>query len=243
MTRVFLTAQWRHLVMLNYAIDPHVLYPYVPRNTELDTWNGTTYVSLVGFRFLDTRLKRIAIPFHRHFEEINLRFYVRTETPDGIRRGVVFIREVVPRRAIAWIARWVYGENYVACPVRSDIDLADNGGASRITYDWKHEGSWLTIGATFAGDASLPVAGSEEEFITEHYWGYSALRDGRTVEYRVEHPQWRVWPGTGHVARGDFARFYGSAFADALSQQPTSSFIAQGSPVVVREGATMERGV
>ncbi len=73
----FLTAEWRHLAMLNYEIDPVILRPFVPSGTELDSWNGKTYVSIVGFLFLKTRVRGLAIPFHQNFEEINLRFYVR----------------------------------------------------------------------------------------------------------------------------------------------------------------------
>ena len=236
----FLTAEWRHLVMLNFPIEPAVLEPYVPRGTELDTWKGTTYVSLVAFSFLDTRVKRLPIPFHRDFEEINLRFYVRSKAREGVRRGVVFVREVVPRLAIASIARWLYNENYVACPTRSTITRQDPHGSGSAIYSWKHRGQWLTIGAEYSGAPALPSEDSEEQFITEHYWGYSSQSDGSTVEYRVEHPQWRVWPATKHIAEGDFSGFYGSEFAGALAQNPTSVFVADGSPIVVQKGTTMK---
>ncbi len=241
MEPVFLTAEWRHLAMLNFPIEPHVLEPYVPCGTELDAWNGTTYVSLVAFSFRNTRVKGLPIPFHRSFEEINLRFYIRSYGPEGLRRGVVFVREVVPRRAIASVARWLYNENYVACPTRSTITGRgpDQGGS--VSYSWRHRGQWLTIGAEHSSAPELPVENSEEEFITEHYWGYSSQTDGSTVEYRVEHPQWRVWPATKYTAAGDFGSFYGPAFTAALRQTPTSVFVADGSPVVVRKGATLKR--
>lgn len=236
---VFLTAEWRHLVMLNYPIEPAVLEPYVPRGTELDAWNGTTYISLVAFSFLDTRVRQLSIPFHRDFEEINLRFYVRARASDGLRRGVVFLREVVPRIAIASIARWLYNENYVACPARSIITECNADGAGSATYSWKHRGQWLTIGAEYSGAPVLPPENSEEEFITEHYWGYSSQSDGSTKEYRVEHPQWRVWPASKYTAEGDLSGFYGAEFAAALAREPTSVFVADGSPIVVRKGTTL----
>jgi uncharacterized protein YqjF (DUF2071 family) len=88
-------------------------------------------------------------------------------------------------------------------------------------------------------DSWIPAVGSAEEFITEHYWGYSSQRDGSTVEYRVEHPQWRVWPATQFTAEGDFGDFYGAEFGSALALQPTSVFVADGSPVTVRQGAKL----
>jgi uncharacterized protein YqjF (DUF2071 family) len=236
MNAAFLTAEWRRLVMLSFAIEPQVLRLYTPRGTEIDEWRGATYVTLVGFLFLNTKVKGIAIPFHRDFEEINLRFYVRSRGPEGWRRGVVFIREVVPRRTIASVARWLYNENYVACPTRSTTRDPSGTTPGRAEYNWNHEGHWLTIGADYAGASSHPAEGSQEEFITEHYWGYAIQRDGGSVEYRVEHPQWRVWPATQATLDGDLTGFYGPEFASALTRSPSSAFVADGSPVIVRNG-------
>jgi uncharacterized protein YqjF (DUF2071 family) len=99
--RVFLTAEWRNLAMLNYEVDQSLLLPFVPSGTTLDQWEGKTYVSLVGFRFLKTRVLGLPVPFHTNFDEVNLRFYVRRRIAGDVRRGVVFIREIVPRWAIA----------------------------------------------------------------------------------------------------------------------------------------------
>ena len=197
---------------------------------------GRRLFSLVGFSFLDTKVKGLAIPFHRNFEEINLRFYVRARGPDGWRRGVVFVREVVPRRAIALVARWLYNENYQACPTRSTIIDPVDGTDGSVEYSWKHNGEWLSIGARFSGEPSLAEKNSLEEFITEHYWGYSTQRNGGTVEYQVEHPQWKVWKATETTIRGDMIGFYGSEFASALGSGPTSAFVADGSAVTVRKG-------
>src|SRR5262249_50298309 len=147
---------------------------------ELDTWKGRNFVSVVGFNFLNTRVLGLPIPLHRNFEEINLRFYVRRETEDGWRRGVVFIKEIVPRKAIATVARVVYNENYIARRMRHRIDL-DNGTIAlngTVEYSWREGQSWNHISARTAGEAHALVADSEEEFITEHYWGYAAQRDG-----------------------------------------------------------------
>jgi len=232
----FLTAEWRWLLMLSFAVEPDVLRRHVPRGVELDDWQGTTLLSLVGLRFVGTKVMGLAIPFHRDFEEINLRFYVRARGPEGWRRGVVFIREVVPRRAVASVARWLYGENYVARPPRSTIVDPKERGAGSISYGWRSAGEWLSIGAEFGGTPAVPLAGSEEEFITEHYWGYSAQADGSCLEYRVEHPRWRVWPALRPKVEGDVARFYGGDLGRAVREAPRSAFVADGSPVVVRRG-------
>ncbi|HEX2203457.1 MAG TPA: DUF2071 domain-containing protein [Longimicrobium sp.] len=230
----FLTAGWRHLVMLNYAADPALLRPLVPRGTSLDAWSGTTFVSVVGFLFVRTRVLGVPIPFHVNFEEVNLRFYVGRQGPEGWRRGVCFVKEIVPRQAIATVARVLYNEPYVALPMRHDVSVRPDGGHAE--YGWRHRGRWASLRATFRGAPRPLEAGSEAEFITEHYWGYTAQRDGGTVEYRVEHPSWNVWQAEEAKLDCDAATLYGPAFAEVLASPPTSAFVADGSPIVVRRG-------
>lgn len=228
----FLTGGWRSLVMLNWEVDPAILRPYVPRGTELDAWRGRTFVSCVGFLFTDTRLLGIPIPFHRTFEEVNLRFYVGRQGPEGWRRGVCFIREIVPRWWVAFMARAVYNERYVSLPMRHAVDLDEAGGT--VEYGWKFGGRWCSVGARVSGAPRPLVAGGEEEFITEHYWGYAAQRDGGTVEYRVEHPSWRVWKANDARLDADVAALYGAEFAAPLAAPPSSAFVADGSEIIVR---------
>ena len=233
MSRQFLTAKWRYLAMLNYRVDAAVLASYVPRLTELDSHNGTTYVSLVGFLFSDTRVLGLRIPLHVEFEELNLRFYVRRTSGSEVRRGVVFIKELVPRPAIAIVARLVYNEPYVARRMGHHIAQS----ATRplyASYSWaQHDGGWGHLAVTTTGRAEPVIPGSVEEFITEHYWGYTRQRDGGTVEYRVEHPSWRVWQSERATVTGDVHELYGPVFGEILSRTPESAFLADGSAVTV----------
>ena len=234
----FLTAEWRWLVMLNYEIPPEVLAPFVPRGTTLDLWQGRALASVVGFRFLDTRVVGVPIPFHRNFDEVNLRFYVRRELPDGeTRRAVVFIRELVPKRMIAWVARALYNEPYRALPMRSETPRAPTETPGQVRYAWRRRTtagvSWEHVAACAVGGASVPAFGTEAQFITEHYWGYTRQRDGSTIEYEVRHPSWRVWAADDADLRVDVATLYGSEFVGPLTAPPRSAFIAEGSPVSV----------
>jgi uncharacterized protein YqjF (DUF2071 family) len=205
---VFLTAEWRDLAMLNYEIDPALLLKWVPGGTELDSWNGTTFLSLVGFRFLKTKVWRIAIPFHHDFEEVNLRFYVRRRDGGKIRRGVVFVREVVPRRLIAAVARTFYNERYVALPMRHRVQAT--AGERLVEYQWKFRTNWNQIALTTKGNPVVPEDGSQQQFICEHYWGYAGQKDGSCIEYQVRHPQWKVWTATAASFVGSGEELYGS---------------------------------
>jgi uncharacterized protein YqjF (DUF2071 family) len=230
----FLTAEWRWLAMLNYEIDPAVLQPFVPAGTELDSHGGKTWVSMVGFHFRYAKLRGVAIPFHEHFEEVNLRFYVRRTVGDETRRGVVFIKELVPRRTIAWTARWFYNENYIAVPMSHR--LHKYGLERRATYEWSFAGQGHHLDLRVERDPFLPEDASFEAFITEHYWGYARQRDGGTLEYRVEHPRWRIWSACESEFRCDVEALYGKAFAPFLTTAPASAFLAEGSAVAVYPG-------
>jgi len=229
----FLTAEWRHLAMINYQVSPALLQPLVPRGTELDSHQGRVFVSLVGFRFLNTHVLGCRIPRHTDFDEINLRFYVRRQVAGEIRRAVTFVREIVPRRAIAIVARALYNEPYVRFPVRSDVRLADGSRPARASYAWQSDGAWHELALEAVGEPELPVTESDAAFITEHYWGYTRQRDGGTIEYNVVHPRWRVCPARVVQVSGDMAGLYGQAFGEILGGRPASAFIAEGSGVTV----------
>lgn len=228
--------------MLNFRVDATLLQPHVPSGTELNFFDGQALLSVVGFRFLNTRVHGVAIPFHRDFEEVNLRTYVRREDHGEVRHGVTFIRELVPRRAIAMIARAIYNEPYVAVPMTSDVQL-QAGRVRSAAYGWRTAvgDCELKAGVT-AQESSLPSYGSEECFVTEHYWGYTRQRDGRTIEYEVLHPQWNVYPATSAHLRGNSALLLGPGFADVLKEQPCSAWVADGSEVTVFSPRRLDDG-
>lgn len=234
----FLTAEWRSLLMYNVPVDKALLTPLVPLGTELDFWRGEALLSLVGFRFVNTRLRSIAIPFHRNFDEVNLRFYVRRRVDGAWRRGVVFIKEIVPLPAVSLVARRIYNENYVTRKMRHRIQDPGNeaSGRGRFEYAWQDQGAWLQLAADIQGPLTELVPDTDAEFILEHYWGYTAQPCGATFEYAVEHPCWQIWPHVTGTFTGDPTALYGADFAAALKQPPQSIIATDGSAVVVRKG-------
>ena len=231
----FLTAEWRKLIMAQYEVDPAALAPWLPPGLSLDLYQNRCYVSLVGFLFDRVRVLGLPIPFHTSFEEVNLRFYVTRTEPDGTRkRGVIFIREFVPRAAITLIARSFYEEPYTALPMRHTIASAP--GSLTVSYSWRHSQVWHSL-AVEADPTPLPIEpGSEEEFITEHYWGYTKRTRGATSEYGVQHPRWQVYPIRTLGGKADFAALYGPAFANLNGRAPASILLAEGSAVTVSTG-------
>lgn len=235
--RAFLRAEWRKLAMANYAVDPEILRPYLPYGTELDLWNGNCYVSLVGFMFQRTRVLGVPVPFHINFPEVNLRFYVRRKEGDEWRRGVVFIQEIVPRAALTFVANTLYSEHYRTLPMQHS--WLERAGQLEVRYAWR-KNKWHVFETTSSDQPEDMAEGSEAEFITEHYWGYTRLTPQRTNSYAVEHPRWQVYPVTTYTLDVDFGILYGPDFAFLNKQEPVSVMLAEGSPIVVRKGALLK---
>lgn len=229
--RVFLTAEWRKLIMANYIVDPTILQPYVPANTTLDYWNGHCYVSLVGFMFKEVTVKGLKIPFHVNFPEVNLRFYVRHKEGNEWKRGVVFISEIVPKPAIVFVANTLFKEHYKTMPMKYNWEIT--GDKQLIEYQWKYREHWNVIKYT-TNEKAIPLANnSEAEFITEHFWGYSNKGNRKTVEYHVQHPRWDVYPVSDYEIQCDFKSLYGRSFAHLADRTPDSIFMAEGSPIKI----------
>lgn len=230
----FLTAKWQNLVMANYAVDRSILEPRVPHGTELDRHDGNCFVSLVAFMFRDTRVLRCPVPFHIDFEEINLRFYVKRETEGELRRGVVFIKELVPRVAIAFVAQTLYGEPYESVPMHHDESH------NRHAYSFLKNKREHSIEVETAQNLGVPDENSHGSFIIEHYWGYTRRGENRTDEYRVAHPKWELYSVHEYGIGIDFAAVYGSDFAFLNGQLPYSVVFAKGSEIAVYKGKSIK---
>lgn len=227
----FLHARWENLIMANYAVDPAVLLPYLPKGVDLDYHQGQCYVSLVGFMFTNTEIFGAPIPFYGSFEEVNLRFYVVREVAGQVKRGVVFLNETVPHSIVAWMANKLYKEHYRAVPMQHNVTANERG--REIQYKWKNGNDWSSIGV-HAGNQPIDIAnGSTEEFIFEHYYGFSKLSQNTTLQYRVNHPRWQVNEVKDYDINCSFGKMYGDDFRFLNNEQPASVFLASGSKVSV----------
>lgn len=237
MKKKFLTAEWRKLVLVNYKVDPNILLKYLPKHTELDLWRNDCYVSLVGFMFVNTRVKGCKLPNHINFEEVNLRFYVKHENNDEVKRGVVFIKEIVPKSIITRVANAVYKEHYQTCEMQHDWESSNDN--LQVSYEWKNQGNWNGIKVEASPAASPFEKGSEADFITEHYWGYTKVSDTKTNEYQVAHPTWKTYDIIDSDVKVDFESNYGKDFSLLNNQAPHSILLAEGSEISVHNKTTI----
>lgn len=231
----FLQAEWRKLLMANYVINPSYLKKYLPPKTELDFWNDKCYVSLVGFMFLNTKILGMKIPFHINFPEVNLRFYVRHFDGKEWKRGVVFIKEIVPKSMITIVANTLYKEKYQTLPMKYHLGFSIHDNEHHIQYCWGY-GMKSKIYVVADENLSPIETGSEEEFITEHFWGYTKLSNSKTAQYEVKHPRWQVYPVKSYEINVDFEKVYGHHFNFLNNLKPDSVLLAEGSEIEVMKG-------
>ena len=234
----FLKAEWKNLALFNYEVDAEILEKYIPAGTEIDVWNNKCYVSLVGFMFKNTKVLGIKVPFHRDFEEVNLRFYVKRFENGEWKRGVVFIKEIVPKKAITFIANTLYQEHYETQKMRHEI--IENSNSTTFIYQWKNDKKWNTIQLETSTNPEAIKVDSEAEFITEHYFGYTKINENKTFEYEVQHPRWEQFEVLNHKIDIDFQKTYGEDFYFLQNTKPTSVFLAKGSKISVKNKLKLE---
>ncbi len=229
----FLRAEWNNLVMANYVVPKEILLPYVPYKTELDSFKGETYVSLVGFMFLNTKVFGLSIPLHENFEEVNLRFYVKYKQNGNWVKGVVFIKEIVPKRAISFIANYLYGENYTTLNMKHfHVDKGENFEAG---YEWNYKNKWNKISAAGIKRSHKIIQNSCESFFADHYWGYSKSKETKSYKYFIEHPGWEMMKVISYQVDCDFGALYGDDFQFLNSEIPKSVLMTKGSQIGVQQ--------
>ena len=227
----FLNAEWNNLIMANYVVPKELLTPFIPHKTELDYFNGNTFVSLIGFLFLNTRILGLSVPYHMNFEEVNLRFYVKYNDGGKWKRGTVFIKEIVPKLAISFLANSIYGEKYSTMKMKHfHIEKADE---IETCYEWKYKNRWNKLAASSQKKSSPMRINSEEEFIAEHYWGYTKYNNEKTYEYEVNHPRWEIFKVLNYTIDCDFGGIYGNEFSILSDAVPSSVFMAKGSEIKI----------
>jgi uncharacterized protein YqjF (DUF2071 family) len=223
----FLRAKWKNLAIVTYKVPDEVLRPYLPPGCELDRLEGSALASFVAFDFKDTKVKGVGFPGFKNFPEINLRFYVK----QGNRRGVVFIRELVPSRLIAGIARGLYNEPYQAVPMKSETRA--EGGRLDVEHTFTVGGRTQRVRIEGSGELSVPPETSKQHFLKEQEWGFGVLRNGEVVRYRVTHPHWRTYASAKVDLDVDFGAVYGERFAFLSKAKPFSTVVAEGSEIAV----------
>lgn len=230
----FLTARWANLINMTWRVPPALLAPHTPPGVELDVHHGWAFASVVAFDFLETRVLGIPWPGYRDFPELNLRFYLKK----GDQRGVAFIREYVPKRLIAGMARRFYNEPYVAAPMYSRTQSDETTHSFELGVEVGEREH--VVRATGTPPAFEPAHDTLAHYFKEHRWGFGTTRSGRTLTYEVDHPVWRVWPVQSWSLDVDFSLLYGPEWEFLATRDPCSVVFAEGSRVSVAPKGGLE---
>ena len=229
-----MVADFQYLVFLNYQVDRDLLTSRIPHGVQLQLFNGKAYISVVAFLFKNLQVAGIPAPFHQEFEQVNLRFYVKQGTAASEKRGVVFIREIVPKTLLATAARVLFNEKYLSLPMRHDFQIEKNQTNS-VEYGWQTERQECSLRAVFDNQWSYPEANSAEHFFMARPYSFTRRKDGATNEMILEHPLWRTAPVIDARAEYDIPEIFGAEFVPYLTLLPASVFIAEGSPITLKD--------
>ena len=229
--KAFLKAQWKNLIMMNYRVSEDDLAPYLPYGTELDLWEGKPYVSLVAFLFDEMNVMGLPAIGNRKFEEINLRMYVKRIENGELKRGVTFIKEIVPKHLVSMVANGLFSEHYETLPMNHKISKLSSD-SSRLSYGVRKTSEY-EVSAQVSNEMIGLEPGGFEEFIAEHYWGYSKVNATKSIEYEVAHPKWDMFEKSEVGTSINFASIYGDSWSFLNRIEPESSFVLKGSEVRV----------
>lgn len=223
----FLKARWEKLLNITYAVEPQLLEAHLPKGLELDRIDGNAFVSLVAFEFNQVKLKGLPIPFHQNFPEINLRFYVNFNG----KRGVVFIREFVPRYCVALVANRIYNEPYHS--IQMVHSSATENGNLYCQHQFQYRGRTFSIATQSSTQTFLPAESSMEHYFKEHDLGFGVDHSGNSLAYRVDHPIWEIYRDVQVRMDVDFGVLYGEKWNFLKDQKPLNTLLAKGSEVKV----------
>jgi hypothetical protein len=227
MSMRFLTAEWKHLCLLTFAVPEELVKKRLPPGIEIDKFEDQTCVSFVAFDFLNTKVLGIPWPGLRNFPEINLRFYVKANN----RRGVMFVKELVPNRLVAWVARATYNEPYEALPMISNVEITPE--IVRVSHQLSKNSVQHHLHIVAKNHPQLPNEKSTEHFFKEHQWGFGINRRGHILQYEVKHPHWQTLPVSDLDFAIDFGQLYGQEWSVLNDSQPISTVCAIGSKIEV----------
>jgi len=232
--KTFLKAHWKNLIMINFEVSKDILEPYVPKGTEIDLWHQKAYVSLVSFLFDRTYVLGFPAIGNQKFEELNIRFYLKRIEGNKEKRGVAFIKEIVPKPLVTRLANLCFSEHYQTMRMGHKIIYFDSSENEVKNLEYTVEKNGIhRISARLTPDLGDLLEGSFEEFIAEHYWGYSRVSNHKTVEYEVQHPKWKIYNGSEVSFNCDFKSLYGNEWQFLNTQAPFSMFVVKGSEVNV----------
>ena len=182
----FMAQKWENLLFLHWPVSKESLESTIPEDLEVDLFEGEAWLSVVGFRLSELRIKPfVQIPW-KDFSELNLRTYVRDQAG---RRGVWFYSLDSSDLLAVVGARLLYGLNYRY----ASIDHNQKNDFIEYTSETKSKrggikGSISSSSPAMKMVGEMAKAGTLNYFLLERYrfWSKQTYR-GKLSSAQVRH--------------------------------------------------------
>jgi uncharacterized protein YqjF (DUF2071 family) len=181
------TQRWRELLFVHWALPLDAVRPLVPKEIELDPWDGRAWVGLVPFRMEEIRPSWLPKALSLDFLELNLRTYVHYRG-----RPAVWFFSL---EASSWLAVRAARTGWSLPYHHARMSTSREGDRVRFASMRRSDGSRFDV--TYdVGEALGPsTPGTHDHFLLERYLLLSQ-RHGAILEGQVHHT-----PYVAHRAR------------------------------------------
>ena len=197
--------RWHDLLFAHWALPPEKILPLVPRELEIDTFDGQGWVGVIPFWMSGVRFRALpAVPTASTFPELNVRTYVRAAR-ERDKPGVYFFSLDAASVLAVLGARAGAGLPYFWAEMKAE------SAGDEITYQsmrrQRPRGADLRVRYRPVG----PVSSSKtdlEKFVTERYCLY-VVRSGIVHRIQIHHLPWPLQPAGAEFEKNTMAAAHG----------------------------------
>ena len=189
--------EWRDVFFASYPVDPETVAPQIPDQLDIDTFEGTAYLSVVPFVIGDIRPTGLPSLFGLTMPELNLRTYVTCDGQPGI-----YFFNLDAGDLLGTIGARLFNQ----LPYYYADMSYESGMKTRFRSRRRTPGARaLEFDATYGPNGSpfRPDPGTVERFLVERYRYFTEAQDG-TIRYAdIEHEPWTLREGEWELRAND----------------------------------------
>jgi uncharacterized protein YqjF (DUF2071 family) len=216
---------WDDLLLASWPVPVSAVRSLVPPGLEIDTFDGSAWVSIVPFRAGNMRLHWLPqIPGQADFHELNFRTYVRL----GDTRAVSFLSLDSPGALASLIGSKLFGLPFRDATIRIEKRGDGYRVESRRTMRSEPPAEFIASYLPY-GEAATPRPGSLENFLTARLSLFVAGRDGQLHRGDISHAPWLLQPVDVQIESNTIARAVGITLPDV---PPHAAFAAHTDSLV-----------
>lgn len=208
---------WKDLLFLHYKIPEDILKGYVPRDLEIDLYEGESWVGVTPFKMRDVRFRFLPpIPTAVNFLELNFRTYVKMNG----RAGIFFFSLDASSGLSAIGARLGAFLPYFA----AYMSVEEKEGWFRFKSERRsNPAASFDVKYKPESHAFEAAKGSLEEWFVERYCLFQGTAKGKYIEIDIHHVKWPLQTVEVKIARNWIPKAHG---IDLPDEKPRAHFAA-----------------